>query len=1102
MGEHKDIHVLNWGSIVKNSVAADGGYPCQKREKEQNKGILFEDLVEKLLVAMFPEESWRRTIESHDGKRDFAYPDDECLPDQKWAECKNYHSNISLNVIAPTLIMSAIENINTLLFFSYSPLNDNAVDGILRYAETTKKTIRLFDGNLLESLICKYNKVMGIGTFFPETDFDLAYKTLEEKPLRVIKTVQDVHGNRLSTSHLFEVGEPVILHIIVQNLSLERISYNISATFSPPMQSDRFEQRHSLPYAGISEHTISCRTLMAGSLRYTATLEAEKEGSGATFSKSISGRFKVSDEPYLFWSGRQALDAQRTTMEHLASYRAAPLFITAKSGCGKSTLIELLLSEKELRRKYSILLFNIEFSRSACAKNLLSQILGIHDTGAAPLEQEKEARDVLAVLSSEYVESAEMLAGAMLGLYQANRPFLIVIDDVQKLNRAYADLIQELDYQARQLNCPIYYLFALNENEAGMDEILTRLSWDASYQNREYEAIRLDGFNGEDILAFLRHKFGLAGIERYFAGFDETIRPIELHNFCTILKQNHIIAPTCLNGKRRQTYQIVDGFRFAEAVNLSLYANRSLKEIYGAFAKDDTSLFVLKYLYLAEDIPPELLGKYRKQINNFISLGVLRETGGRLMFRHEEMRKTAGETLVFSDEDYADIYYAGGTPPTAKAVCALKLLGKLRNGTVFLRGFFRATVEIENLRQRYELCCLIMTRLSDLAEFKLTVDALRFVRFQFDLLDKEQGYAVSLRFLEKTARAALSPVWDEDCESVETMAYFIKKYFDRSITTRTYAPCMDIFPKFEAAFKMVCHISDARRNYWMAHYMNRMAIIYDRGSIPLASSPPQAEACYAEAADFCEKAGAPADLIFQLCVDEFNRHYVYRHDLTPEYTMRTYEELSGIKRREQFSSASLSYHLLLLEYLRQNDGSMPWEPEALLDRVGRALQSSSSPFYALKLHMLEIYILTALDRFSEAAPVLIDACELAYRKGLRYSVYKLTYVDAWLHFFQGGTRASEETRRLFVLALEQMLGAYGGSYGSLARETYLIARLVEAAGLNDPARLLPFVDQRSGEVQALLKAVCEGPADNDDLQRSLLKMHSYFMYHEIDFPII
>ena len=109
--QKNDIHVLNWGRIVENcwteQVNLNGVWA-------KNKGIQFESVIEKLLLSMFPEEVWKRTKESHDGKRDFVYPADTFLKEQKWAECKNYTSNLSINIISPTLIMGAIDNIKSI----------------------------------------------------------------------------------------------------------------------------------------------------------------------------------------------------------------------------------------------------------------------------------------------------------------------------------------------------------------------------------------------------------------------------------------------------------------------------------------------------------------------------------------------------------------------------------------------------------------------------------------------------------------------------------------------------------------------------------------------------------------------------------------------------------------------------------------------------------------------------------------------------------------------------------------------------------------------------------------------------------------------------
>ena len=66
----KDIHVLDWSKIMQSATAKRICGGNENKQRTVNKGILFEDMVEKLLAAMFPNEVWRRTAESHDGKRD------------------------------------------------------------------------------------------------------------------------------------------------------------------------------------------------------------------------------------------------------------------------------------------------------------------------------------------------------------------------------------------------------------------------------------------------------------------------------------------------------------------------------------------------------------------------------------------------------------------------------------------------------------------------------------------------------------------------------------------------------------------------------------------------------------------------------------------------------------------------------------------------------------------------------------------------------------------------------------------------------------------------------------------------------------------------
>ena len=77
-------------------------------------GLAFENLIEALLKAKYGI-SWNSTLKSHDNNRDFwLLLENEHL----WAECKNYQDTIAMNVLAPTLVMAQIYQVNTILFFS------------------------------------------------------------------------------------------------------------------------------------------------------------------------------------------------------------------------------------------------------------------------------------------------------------------------------------------------------------------------------------------------------------------------------------------------------------------------------------------------------------------------------------------------------------------------------------------------------------------------------------------------------------------------------------------------------------------------------------------------------------------------------------------------------------------------------------------------------------------------------------------------------------------------------------------------------------------------------------------------------------------------
>lgn len=120
--------------------------------KSKGNGIKFEKLVSYLLSIMYGKQ-WKKTSGSHDNNRDFWIH----LSEQSiWAECKNYQKTIAMDILAPTLVMAQIYEVNEILFFSRSKINNFAKNKITTFGEKTQKSIRFFDGENLENLICTY----------------------------------------------------------------------------------------------------------------------------------------------------------------------------------------------------------------------------------------------------------------------------------------------------------------------------------------------------------------------------------------------------------------------------------------------------------------------------------------------------------------------------------------------------------------------------------------------------------------------------------------------------------------------------------------------------------------------------------------------------------------------------------------------------------------------------------------------------------------------------------------------------------------------------------------------------------------------------------
>ena len=129
-----------------------------------NKGICFEDLIKDLLIAEYGKKAFQSTKYSWDGSKDFYYYSKQ---QSFWAECKNYSSNIDLKVLASTLIMAQLSEIDTILYYSYSPITINAKAKLLINAEKNGETVYFYDDDILEQKIFQYWEQIG-EHYFPD----------------------------------------------------------------------------------------------------------------------------------------------------------------------------------------------------------------------------------------------------------------------------------------------------------------------------------------------------------------------------------------------------------------------------------------------------------------------------------------------------------------------------------------------------------------------------------------------------------------------------------------------------------------------------------------------------------------------------------------------------------------------------------------------------------------------------------------------------------------------------------------------------------------------------------------------------------------------
>lgn len=1059
--------LLNWENI---------NAPTNKIDETNlaNKGIRFEDVIEALLIAEYGEKQWRRTQGSYDGKRDFVYPYDCTKPDERWAECKNYADNISINVLSPTLFMAAIKQIPCIYFYSYSPLNDNALINIIQYAKITGKIVKIFDGHFLEQCIYSRRMLPDIASKFG--DFPKALQSyFSRNKVRIIQTLLDARMHPVSANYIFSKGEKFFISIVLQNLSLETIQCQAHLESDAKMHSYAGSiSCGNMEFGQILEFLFPCETLDSGIAKYCIHLIIDNQ------SKQINGKLTVGNAPYFFLADSESLDLLDKSVKSLREFGVAPIMICGGSGYGKTTLLQNVLNHEDICNSFQILPVQLDVERSIYFANLFGRIIGLNSNEHTPQDQAVEI-EILRPYIKNYIQSAKHIVSDIVKLSEIiHKPFLFVVDDAQNLTISYISFLRELRNAADTNTFKI--IFALNTDKMSYKAFLEQLSWDQHYENRPCKVISLQKFNRERSITYLKHRLGLRDIDSFFQNFDGALTPMELNRLVIDLQTSKIITQT-----EKGRFAIVDQIEFGKYLNQKCYSDFSLIEICKNLKQGDLPAFIVRYIALVGYLPATLIKRFKRTIDSLIRLCILKIDRERVVFYHDTIKEKA--CLLTCDSDfYADIC-SDDVSLYVKALCAFRTYGRMQEAIVYIENFFAHEPFYEDGNQRYNICLAIIENLHEILKAPFAQSAMQYIKTNLSMISNENSYEKVFQFLEKTMLTTLQTDLGTNNEVHEIILFLNKKYLDRCLSTRRNGDCIKWGYAIIEKTKTLENFPNKSKAYWLSHFFNRMAIGMERLSIQKCDMP-VTEYYYHLSAEYMAIAGNPPELILQQVIDNFNRAYVYNRSVSLALVKYSVRQLENLKTEEIERKACLRYHICLLHYIEQRL-TTPRLNESFIDemweKIAWAETADINRFYKFKLMMIKAYLLLERNRYSESGEFILKAERLAYEGEMRSNIYKLSYVKAQLSKFCPNLMG--DPYDLSVTALLQFLDVQ--SY-DIQRNINILHRLLTDIKARNETRYREIIAEQPREITVELNQILSSdPSAN-----------SYFRFHKIDFPII
>ena len=539
--------------------------------KQKGNGILFENLIRSLLHAKYGV-CWNRTPKSHDDNRDFWLLTEE---QRIWAECKNYHDKIAMDVLAPTLVMAQVFDVNIILFFSRSPINQRAKNKILAFGEKTNKQICFYDAEILENLIWEYRYQLPIQYRPPDTCVPTVPNALSAAlyfSQEAIVGVQESDERYIDYSSAEQVryNETFGLSIFVSN-PFPNIPLHIKIFFSEDT-SDRFcfqylnsavspEQRlwHEQWLSGGEGCAVSLNMrpiVFKPRLRLPGFLVEGYTESGMHYQWN-----SAPVEVVCRWSGNTKLLGHQyeqilreTETQLVQNGKLSMLLLTGRSGTGKT---RILTECTNIFLKYGYSVLSLSAAENFSSSYLLGEIVSfIYEIPSPQILKSLEKKFVACgEVQDEEMHSGFQIALAILGeinqyetedeLFQfvdtygkllfekiSSQRFVFVVDNVQFAGIAFQHFLHQFTIFSTNLNHPCRTALLCAFNQDYMTAPASELLFDLLHSNTHHLVSRkLSGFETKELGRLFLRELIHTDDGRFDELFEAIIKRISLNPY-------------------------------------------------------------------------------------------------------------------------------------------------------------------------------------------------------------------------------------------------------------------------------------------------------------------------------------------------------------------------------------------------------------------------------------------------------------------------------------------------------------------------------------------------------------------------------------------